>query len=255
MNNINEKIIAHRGESLEAPENSLSAINMAWKNGVKIVEIDIRLSADHEIVVIHNKHTSHVGNKRLSIEKSLLKELKSVDIGIKKSKTFEGERIPTLIEVLNTVPMDGKLLIEIKCDQEIIKPLIPLLNETSLRDDQVEIIAFDIDMLTLIKKEGPQYKALWLLNLDYYVPQGLLLIKPHTIIKKLKQNGLDGVYAWAGKMIDRSFVDAFKLEGYLFYVWTVNEVYEAQKLLDYGIDGLTTDRAQWMQQQLLRPKQ
>jgi len=84
MNSIKGKIVAHRGESFKAPENSLSAINMAWGNGARAVEIDIHLTADNEIVVIHDKHTGPVGDRKLLIKKTKSHVLKGVDIGIKK---------------------------------------------------------------------------------------------------------------------------------------------------------------------------
>ena len=249
------KIIAHRGESFDAPENSLSAINRAWKNGAKAVEIDIHLTVDNEIVVIHDKHTGRVSNKKLFVNKSKLNELKSVDIGIKKSEAFKGEQILTLNEVLETVPLEAKLIIEIKCGKELINPLVELLKSTKLKNNQIEIISFNLKVLTLLKKEMPHYKALWLLDLDYYLPHWLLRVKPKKIIKTVKNNGLDGVNVWAGKIIKHSFVKTFKEEGFLFYVWTVNDLHEAQRVLAYGVDALTTDRAEWISKQLLGNKQ
>jgi glycerophosphoryl diester phosphodiesterase len=65
-------IIAHRGESYLAPENSLASINMAWHKGAEAVEIDIQLTTDNEIVVIHDSNTKRVGNKNLKIAASTL---------------------------------------------------------------------------------------------------------------------------------------------------------------------------------------
>jgi glycerophosphoryl diester phosphodiesterase len=255
MNNILEKIVAHRGESFEAPENSLSAINMAWEKGARAVEIDIHLTADNEIVIIHDKHTGRVGDKKLFVKKSKLHELKSVDVGIKKNKVFKGERIPTLNEVIETVPVEAKLVIEVKCGKEIINPLVELLKCAKLKNNQIEIISFSLEVLSLIKKIVPQYKILWLLDLDYYLPHWVLRINPYKIIKKIKDNGLDGVDVWAGKVINKSFVKAFKEDGLCFYVWTVNDLGEAHRVLGYGVDAITTDRAEWISKQLLGTKQ
>lgn len=251
MNSITEKIIAHRGESFEAPENSLSAIHLAWERGAKAVEIDVHLTEDQEIVVIHDDHTGRVGDKKLFIKKSQLHEIKRVQLDLKNEKAIKGERIPTLHEVLETVPLDGKLIIEIKCGDEIIQPLVALLKSTKLKNHQIEMISFNIEVLTSIKKQLPHHKALWLLDLDYYWPHWLLNIKPQKIIKKIQKHGLDGVNVWAGKVINASFVNAFKEESLLFYVWTVNEVQKAQILLDYGLDAITTDRAEWLNKQLM----
>jgi glycerophosphoryl diester phosphodiesterase len=63
------------------------------------------------------------------------------------------------------------------------------------------------------------------------------------------------VNVWAGSVINRSFVQAFKDAGLLFYVWTVNDLYNAQRVLAYGVDALTTDRAAWLTKQLVGTKQ
>lgn len=255
MNDIVEKIIAHRGESFNAPENSLSAIKMAWENGATAVEIDIHLTADNEIVVIHDSHTGRVGDRKLFIRKSKLHELKSIDIGIKKAKTYKGERIPSLNEIIETVPLGAKLIIEIKCGKEIIAPLIQLLKNSKLRNYQIEIISFHLEVLALIKKQVPQYKTLYLLDLDYYLPHWLLYIRPEKIIKTIKKFGLDGVNVWAGKIITQSFVKAFHDENLCIYAWTINDLNIAKRILTYGVDAITTDRAEWISKQLGNSKQ
>ncbi|MRT93929.1 glycerophosphodiester phosphodiesterase family protein [Ancylomarina sp. 16SWW S1-10-2] len=254
MNSIRDKIVAHRGESFIAPENTLSAIKLAWEKGAKAIEIDIHLTADNKIVVIHDKHTGRVGDRKLFVKKRKLHELKGVDVGLKKSEAYKGERIPTLDEVIETVPLDAKLIIEIKCGKEIVNSLLKLLKRVKLRDNQIEIISFNFDVLSLIKKLAPQYKVLCLLDLDYYLPQWLLRIKPQEIIKKIKDSGLDGVDVWAGKILDQSFVKAFKEEELCVYVWTVNDLVEAERILSYGVDAITTDRAEWITKQLVGNK-
>lgn len=243
-------IIAHRGESYIAPENSLAAINLAWKNGVGAVEIDVHLSLDGEIVVIHDSHTGRTGDAKHIIAKSSLKKIKSVDIGKKKADKYAGENIPTLREVIKTIPADGKLIIELKCGEEILFTLSEVLKKSGLKDDQLEIISFDLKTLSLAKKFMPRYKMLWLLDLDYYWPHWLLRINRSKIIEKLKANNINGVNAWSGKSLNKNFVDFFKKEGFLVYTWTVNDVSNAQSLFAMGVDGITTDRAAWLKDQL-----
>ena len=245
-------IIAHRGESYVAPENSLSAINQAWEKGAKAVEIDVHLAADHEIVVIHDKHTGRIGDVKYLIAKSSLQKLKGVDIGRKNAPDYAGENIPTLLEVIKIIPRDRKLIIEIKCGNEIIVPLTETLQKSGLENDQFEIISFDLNTLSLAKKAMPQYNMLWLLDLDYYWPHWLLRTNPAKIIKKVIRNKLNGVNAWAGKALDKSFVNAFKKEGLLVYAWTVNEPAKTETLLGNGIDAITTDRAAWLTGQLAK---
>nr|WP_321452932.1 glycerophosphodiester phosphodiesterase family protein [uncultured Carboxylicivirga sp.] len=250
-----QKIIAHRGESFDAPENSLSAIKLAWARGSKAVEIDVHLTADNEVVVIHDKHTGRVGDKKLHVKKSNLSELKTVDIGRKKSDNFIDERVPTLIEVIETIPSEEQIIIEIKCGKEIISPLIQILKTSTLSNSQIEIIAFNFEVITEIKKQAPYYKALWLLDLDYYLPHWLIRVNRNKIINKVKESNLDGVNVWAGNVIKHSFVKDFKDKGLFVYVWTVNDLHKAQNMINYGVDAITTDRAEWLTKQLVGTKQ
>ncbi len=247
---LDKVLIAHRGESFLAPENTLSSINLAWGNGAKAVEVDVQLTRDNEIVVIHDNNTSRVGNLNKRINKTLLRDLKKVDVGLHKDKTWKGEKIPTLLEVLKTIPSDGKLIVEIKCGTEIIIPLVKLLSSVEISLTQIEIIAFNRKVLTEIKKRLPQFKMLWLLNLDYYFPAWLLADCTKGIIKKVLKSKLDGVNVWAGKKISKRYIDQFKKYNLLVYTWTVNDVKTAQRLLELEVDAITTDRPSWLKKQL-----
>jgi len=221
VKNPRDFIIAHRGESFDAPENSLSAIKMAWERGAKAVEIDVHLTRDNEIVVIHDYDTLRVSGVKKVIQKTTFTELQEVNIGFYKDKKWGEERIPRLTDVLNTVPDHGKILIEIKSNSRILEKLQEILAHSILRDSQIEIIAFDIKTLALAKKKMPAFKMLWLMDLD-------------------------GIDAWAGKLLDKKFISEIKKNDLLVYSWTVNSPQKARALIDYGVDGVTTDRAAWM---------
>lgn len=248
--NLANIIIAHRGESFIAPENTLSAINMAWDLGVKAIEIDVQLTLDHKIVVIHDRSTKRVGNTNKCIRKSLLKDLKRVEVGLFKDKRWKGETIPTLQEVIETIPLDGKLIIEIKSTDEIINPLCALLKSINIDDSQIEIISFNRKVLAKIKKRLPQYKMLWLLNLDYYLPSYLILFNTKSILRKVANGNFDGVNVWAGRILNKKLVRLFNENNLLVYTWTINDIKSAKKLLALGVDGITTDRSSWLSKQL-----
>jgi len=167
------------------------------------VEIDVQITFDNEIVVIHDNNKKRVGNVNKTIRKSLLKDLKKVDVGLFKDISWKGKQIPTLREVLQTIPAKGKLLIEIKSGIEIIEPLSTLLKSTNVTDYQIEIISFNRKLLTGIKKILPQYKMLWLLNLDRYFTAWLVFSNTQKTINKVLSSKLDSVNVWAGKMLKR----------------------------------------------------
>ncbi len=243
-------IIAHRGESFDAPENTLAAINLAWERGVSVVEIDVHMTKDKQIVVIHDEDTSRVSNRKMIIKKSFLKELKKLDAGSFKDDKWKGEQISSLQEVLKTVPVYGRLVIEIKSNSDLLDRLKIELTKSKLKNSQIEIIAFDCDTLAKAKRLMPEYRMLWLLDLDYYLPWWLIWKSKNSLIKKAKKFSFDGVDVWAGKLLTKDFITAFKNSGLLVYAWTVNSPKKSELLISQGIDGITTDRAAWITEQI-----
>lgn len=250
MKKTNYSIIAHRGESFIAPENTLASINLAWDKMDKAVEIDIHLTMDNEIVVIHDYDTLRVSGVKKIIKESSLQELKSLDFGSFKDSKWKNERIPTLREVLKTIPSNRKLIIEIKSAAKILEKLKFELSNIELEYSQIELIAFNANTLAKAKQIMPEYKMLWLLNLDYFWPFWLLWINKRRIIKKVKKLNLNGVDVWAGKILDRNFIQKFHQAGLKVYAWTVDNPEKAKFLLKNGIDGVTTNKANWLAQQL-----
>ncbi|MBU3926445.1 MAG: glycerophosphodiester phosphodiesterase [Bacteroidetes bacterium] len=249
---IKNYIIAHRGESFDAPENTLASIQLAWQRKVKAVEIDIQLTIDNQIVVIHDPDTFRISGKKLVIQKTTLSELKQLDVGSYKHSKWTGERIPTLREVLSTVPKDGRIIIEIKSNSRILDKLKEELSQSALESAQIELIAFDIQILKKARQLMPEYKMLWLLDLDYSRPRQLLWTEKRKIINKVKRFHLDGVDVWAGQVLKDDFISAFKDAGLLIYAWTVNDPEKAGWLLQNGVDGITTDKAGWMIEELIK---
>ncbi len=243
-------IIAHRGESFDAPENTLSAVNLAWERGAEAVEVDIRLSKDNKIVVIHDKTTKRIGNKNEKVKYQTLEELRKLDFGSWKSDKFIGEKIPTLFEIFETVPKNKKIIIEVKSSEKIIPFLIKDIQNSNLLNSQIEIISFKYDLLSKIKKELPDIKMLYLVNLDYSWMTKVFSLSDKEIIKKVKLANLDGINAFAGKLLTEKFIYNVKWENLLLYTWTVNDLEHAQKLVEWNVDAITTDRAQWLSEKL-----
>ena len=123
MKNKDFIIIAHRGESFDAPENTLASINLAWERNADAVEIDIQLTKDKKIVVIHDKSTLRTGGKMKRIATSTYNELHQINVGKLKGAKWKNEKIPLLNEVIDTIPANKILFIELKSNADIINPL------------------------------------------------------------------------------------------------------------------------------------
>jgi glycerophosphoryl diester phosphodiesterase len=235
-------IIAHRGESYDAPENTMAAINLAWERGAEAVEIDVHLSKDNEVVVIHDVNTKRVAGVDKKIAAQNLDELKQLDVGKWKDIKWKGEKIPVLREVLNSVPSWGKLIIEVKSGVETIPFIKQEVEASILHAQQLEFIGFELATMFQTKRVLPQNRVLWLLDLDYYWCTRMFNPSIKKAIAKAKMHHLDGLNVWAGKMLDESMIHKVHDAGLLLYCWTVNSLEKARKLSDWGIDGITTDR-------------
>ena len=107
-------VVAHRGASHDAPENTMRAFDRAWDLGADGIEGDFRLSKDGHIVAMHDADTMRVtgGSANLNVASSTLAELRGLDVGKWKGERFSGERIPTFAEIIKSVPIGKKFFIE-----------------------------------------------------------------------------------------------------------------------------------------------
>ena len=111
-------IIGHRGASEDAPENTLAAIEEAWKQQADGVEIDVRMSSDSRLVCVHDNNLFRTTGKNCLIENTSLEEIKKLDAGSWRGKEWTNSMIPSLEEVLEKIPAGKKIFIEVKLEGE-----------------------------------------------------------------------------------------------------------------------------------------
>jgi glycerophosphoryl diester phosphodiesterase len=232
--------ISHRGESYDAPENTMSAFRLAWKRGTDGIELDIRLTADGQIVCIHDADTGRVGDKKLVIAEETYEALCQVDMG-------EGERIPLLSEVLAESPAGKRVYIEVKAGLEILPTLVEIIEKSSASTEDLCIIDFNNENLIESKKLLPNIKSLLLsgMGLDEKTQQ----LTPGTdeLLAKIKESKVEGFDLSACIDIDKEFLSELGTE---IAVWTINDLAKASKFISLGVDAITSDRAAYLQQNL-----
>ena len=103
-------IVAHRGSSRIAPENTLPAFELAWEEGADAIEGDFHLTRDGHIVCIHDDDTKRVAGKSVLIRDSTLDELRKLDVGLYRGEKYKEAFIPTIEEVFSTIPAGKKIL-------------------------------------------------------------------------------------------------------------------------------------------------
>lgn len=231
-------IFAHRGASAHAPENTLAAFELALAQHADAIELDVKLSADGHVVVIHDATVNRTTGSQGRVKDLSLAQLKSLDAGSFFSESYRGEKIPTLEEVFEAVGKRTFINVE-------------LTNYTTPRDRLVEVVCALVKKFAL--QERVIFSSFFASNLSKSraflpeVPRGLLAL-----------NGWLG--AWA-----RSFGFAFgryqALHPHLsdvslqqvrrvhrlqrrIHVWTVNAPEDMRRLFGWGVDGIFTDDPQ-----------
>ena len=248
-----QDIVAHRGASHDAPENTLASFELAWQQQADAIEGDFYLTADGHIVCVHDKDTARVSPlvDNMIIAKSSLQQLREVDVGSWKSPEFSDQRIPTLQEVLAIVPEGRGILIEIKCGPEILPELERQLSASTLKAEQVIIIAFSAEVVRQSRIRMPQYKANWLAHYKQEIEGGPWTPSLDTVLSTLRATGATGLGTHGkAEVVDRAFAQAIKEAGFELHVWTVNEPQDARYWQSLGVNSITTDRPGFIRQQL-----
>ncbi len=248
-NVLGVEIIAHRGASFDAPENTLSAMKLAWEQKADAIELDLWLSKDGELIVFHDADTKRFEPAARKISSLTWRETQVLDVGNWKGAQFKNERIPTLESILATMPPGKRAVLEIKCGPEIVPELQRVLRATGCAPKQLAIISFNFDALNESKKTFPDVPHFFLhdykkdATTDRFPELQPLLSRAQAA----KFDGLNLQFRWP---INRDFVSEVKRAGLQLFVWTVDDAAVAKRLAEAGVDGITTNRPEWMREQL-----
>ncbi len=220
-------VIAHRGASGAAPENTLAAVVRAVEDQADWVEIDVQETADGAVVVVHDSDFMKVAGNPLKIWDASLASLKEIDIGSWFDPAFSSERTATLDEVLLATKDKSGVVIELKYyghDEALEQRVIDIVEAADMVD-QVKIMSLKADAVAKMRRLRPKWNVgllasaslgnMWDLDVDF------LAVNSATMSRQLVRGSQD-----AGKEV---------------YVWTVNDALSMSGMLSYGVDGLITD--------------
>jgi len=243
------EIIAHRGASHDAPENTLAAVQLAWEQNADAVEIDIQLSKDGRIVVFHDANTRRTAGRRKRLCDQTFAELQLLDAGAWKSPKYRAERIPTLDEIVSTIPPGKRLFVEFKCGPDSLDEFAAILNQSGRSPSPIVAIGFSIPTMKLVKRRLAQVEVCRVVNFkrDW---RGRWLPTAAQLIQQARESGLDGVDVSAHGPLGPRFVEQIHDAGLKVYVWTVNTHSRAVKLAEAGVDGITTNRPGFLREKL-----
>lgn len=247
------EIIAHRGASHDAPENTIAAFELAWEQGADGIEGDFYLTADGHIVCIHDRTTKRTtgGEVDLNVQQTTLAELRQLDVGRWKGEQFAGQRMPTLQEVLAVVKPGKKLYLETKSGPEIVEPMRRVIAKSPRRPEQIVVIAFNADTVAETRRLLPQLKVYWLTSYRHNEQTGVWTPTLGQVLATLDQSNAHGLNTNANlNIVNEAFVAALREKGHEFHAWTINDGKLARRFRDLGVGSITTDRPGWLREQL-----
>lgn len=227
-------IIAHRGASGQAPENTLAAFELGLAQGCDGVELDIHLSLDGELMVCHDSTVNRTTNGQGEIRRLSAETIQALDAGSWFSLQYAGERIPKLQEVFELIPQHVLINIEIKdaYDGQIESPLLAFLREQKrLGMGNIVLSSFDHSCLQRMKQLEPEirigllYKTEGIRHIAYSASLGIEIYSLHP----------------AFGLLSESDIRAANRAGLRTYPFTVNDADEMMRLTRAGASGIITD--------------
>ena len=223
-------VMAHRGGSLEAPENTIESFKYALEIGSDIIETDIQLSSDGIPYIFHDDDLKRIPGIEKNFNELLASEIDKLNI-------FDDYKIPTLEETLTQFP-NTKFQIDFKTD-EVVDPAIEIINKLPHIKKNLCVASFSSQRLQKIKSK--------LSDVTYSMG-------PHEVLKLLLKSfgiyrgEISGdclqipIYRYGIKIVTQRFVDFCKRENIKISVWTINSIEEMDYLIGLDVDGIITDK-------------
>jgi glycerophosphoryl diester phosphodiesterase len=234
-------IQAHRGASGAAPENTLAAFRAAIRLGADGMEMDLQLTRDGAVVVIHDDTLDRTTDRRGRVTDLTLAEIKAADAGVKFGARFRGERVPTLDEVIALVGAEAdarfRVNLEIKFGHgregvpvDVEERVLSVLRTAGFID-RVWVQSFHHPSPATVKALEPRIRT------------GLLVgnrNNPSDPVARVRQYRAD-YYAPAVSLLTPELIARLHAEGIPVVTWTVNDAADARRLIDWGVGALAGD--------------
>jgi glycerophosphoryl diester phosphodiesterase len=246
------EFIAHRGASHDAPENTLAAARLAWEQRADAIEVDVQLSRDGRLIVIHDGNTKRTAGLNRKVSNLTLAQLKTLEAGAWKGRRWAGEPIPTLGEILEAVPSHKRIFVEIKCGPAGLPEFVRVLRHSRRKLAQVAAIGFDLETMKQVKEALPRVEVCSVVKFRRGWRTGRWLPRASDLIAKALSAGLDGLDLGASGPLNSTLFKLIHEAGLKCYVWTVDNPAQARQLREAGLDGITTNRPGWLRERLER---
>jgi len=243
-------LIAHRGASHDAPENTLAALDLAWRQEADGAEIDVQRTADDRLAVCHDPTLWQVARRRDAVASLTMADLARVDAGNWKGRRWRGEPIPELGEVLDAIPSGRQLLVEIKGAIECVPALERAVRRSRLPAAALTVIGFSREAMQVVKARLPRVRVLWVVKFTRSPALRRWRPAPSTPLLEARRAGLDGLDVSAQAPWSPAWMQSIRQARLQLFVWTVDRPALARRLAALGVDGLTTNRPGWLREKM-----
>jgi glycerophosphoryl diester phosphodiesterase len=226
------RVFAHRGAMGYAPENTFAAFELALKQGADVIEFDVHLSADQQVVVIHDETLERTTNGHGIVGETTLADLKKLDAGSWRGAEFAGQKIPTLDEVLAWARGRCNLDIEIKADPEPYEGLerivVDLIHQHTMQDE-VLVISFDHRVVQRVKSLAPDLATGILYN-----------CRPVDPLALARMAGADAIMPTCDFCDEETIARAHEA-GLSVNSWATSDTSVMAKLIARGVDSICSN--------------
>jgi glycerophosphoryl diester phosphodiesterase len=222
-------ITAHRGSSVVAPENTMTAIRRAIEDGSDYVEIDVQRTADGALILTHDKDMKRVSGVARNVSDMTFEEIRKLDVGSFFGAEFADERVPTLEEVIEVAQESGvKLNIELKFGGKnlvMARDVVDLVREKGFKD-QCVVTSLNYAGVMEVKKHDPSMRT------------GLIVTASIGDVTRLEVDLL----SVSSGAVSRDLIARAADAGKEVHVWTVNDVGGMNTMIHMSVDNIITDK-------------
>ncbi len=243
ISQVTPLVVAHRGDSALAPENTLAAYRLALAKGVEAAECDVVVSRDRVPFLLHDQTLDRTTNAKGPADRLSWAELSKLDAGGWKSDEWTGERLPTLDQFLALMQGRALAVVEIKVEG-IEKEVVESFDRTGTKPEDVMLFSFRESVMSYFAEHGRTWPRTWLVS-------GKLARadRRDALFQRIQGWGLKGL-GFDRRSLDRALVERAHARGLEVFVWTVNDEAEARRLAGLGVDAIISDRPAEIRQAL-----
>jgi glycerophosphoryl diester phosphodiesterase len=236
-------LIAHRGFSSKAPENTFASFDMAIKNGFNIIELDVHLTRDKVPIIMHDYKIDRTTNGKGLVKEFNYNDIKKLDAGRWFSKSFKEERVPVLKDVLDKYADNAHLQIELKSyDPDLPQLVIDLINKCGWSDKSnntpyqvpgFSITSFNLNHVIKAIEISPNFRVGWLLN--NVTKSKIIKILSEYNIGMIIPNVHDDIWT------DEEFIEFISKKNLVMCAWGAKSESDVSKMKKLGAKAMTVD--------------